>query len=84
MKQPATAPRRPTVALVAHDCMKDHMVALAREFLPLLRASQLIVTGTSGRRLRDELALDVECLLSGPMGGDLQICRSARGCRSGR
>jgi methylglyoxal synthase len=65
--------RRPTVALVAHDRMKDHMVALAREFLPLLRASQLIATGTTGRRLRDELALDVECLHSGPMGGDLQI-----------
>jgi methylglyoxal synthase len=53
--------------------MKDRMMQLSREFLPVLQANDLIATGTTGRRLRDELALDVECLLSGPLGGDLQI-----------
>jgi methylglyoxal synthase len=62
-----------TIALIAHDQMKDRMVALAQEFRPLLAAHTLIATGTTGGRLRDEVGLDVERLLSGPNGGDLQI-----------
>ena len=61
------------IALVAHDRKKDDMVALATEFAPLLRQHTLMATGTTGGRLRDEAGLDVECKLSGPMGGDLQI-----------
>lgn len=61
------------VALIAHDRMKDAIVALAAEFADTLRRHHLIATGTTGRRLRDGLELDVECLLSGPLGGDLQI-----------
>jgi methylglyoxal synthase len=62
-----------TIALIAHDHMKDRMVALAQEFRPLLAAHTLIATGTTGGRLRDEVGLEVERLLSGPHGGDLQI-----------
>ena len=62
-----------TIALIAHDRMKDAMVALAREFRPLLARHRLIATGTTGGRLRDEVGLDVERLLTGPLGGDLQI-----------
>ena len=65
--------QQPCIALVAHDRMKDRMVALAQEFKPLLARHRLIATGTTGKRLRHEVALDIECLLSGPMGGDLQI-----------
>ena len=61
------------IALVAHDRMKDHMVALATEFAPLLRQHTLMATGTTGARLQADVGLDVERLLSGPMGGDLQI-----------
>lgn len=61
------------IALVAHDQRKDQMVELAREFRETLARHALIATGTTGRRLRDALGLDVECLLSGPLGGDLQI-----------
>ena len=61
------------IALIAHDRKKDAMVALAREFLPLLQRCRLMATGTTGGRLVDELGLTVERCLSGPLGGDLQI-----------
>jgi methylglyoxal synthase len=61
------------IALVAHNHKKDDMVALATEFAPLLHQHTLMATGTTGGRLQDEVGLTVECLLSGPWGGDLQI-----------
>jgi methylglyoxal synthase len=61
------------IALIAHNRMKDTMVAIAREFRSTLQAHVLMATGTTGSRLRDEVGIDVECLLSGPLGGDLQI-----------
>ena len=61
------------IALIAHDRMKAQVVQLAREFLSTLQQHTLMATGTTGGRLRDELGLTVECLLSGPLGGDLQI-----------
>ena len=61
------------IALVAHNQKKDDMVALATEFAPLLRQHTLMATGTTGGRLQDEAGLTVECLVSGPLGGDLQI-----------
>jgi methylglyoxal synthase len=61
------------VALIAHDRMKDAMVELARDFRATLERHELVATGTTGRRLQSETGLDVECRLSGPMGGDLQI-----------
>ena len=68
------------IALIAHDRKKDDMVALAREFADYLARCRLIATGTTGGRLRLEVGLEVECLLSGPLGGDLQIgARLAQG-----
>lgn len=61
------------IALIAHDRRKDAMVALAREHAAFLARHTLMATGTTGGRLRDEVGLAVECLLSGPLGGDLQI-----------
>ena len=61
------------IALIAHDRKKDAMVALAAEFEAGLRTCQLLATGTTGRRLQDELGLTVQRFLSGPLGGDLQI-----------
>ena len=61
------------VALIAHDHKKAAIVALAREFLDVLRSCRVCATGTTGARLADELGLEVERLLSGPLGGDLQI-----------
>ena len=61
------------IALVAHNARKDDMVALAAEFAPLLKRHTLMATGTTGGRLQLEVGLVVERLLSGPLGGDLQI-----------
>lgn len=61
------------IALIAHDRMKDAIVGIAREFAAILSCHDLMATGTTGGRLRDGAGLDVECLLSGPLGGDLQI-----------
>ena len=61
------------IALIAHDRMKTQMVELATEFTRTLQQHTLMATGTTGGRLRSEAGLAVECLLSGPLGGDLQI-----------
>lgn len=61
------------LALIAHDGKKNDMVALATEFQSFLRTCALMATGTTGGRLQREVGLTVECLLSGPQGGDLQI-----------
>lgn len=60
------------IALIAHD-KKDDIVALDREFPDFLSSCHLVATGTTGGRLPAEVGLDVECMLSGPVGGDLQI-----------
>ena len=61
------------IALIAHDGRKAAMVALAREFRDFLAQCTLCATGTTGGRLQAELGLEIERLLSGPLGGDLQI-----------
>jgi methylglyoxal synthase len=61
------------LALIAHDGKKNDMIRLAQEFHDFLGRCHLIATGTTGSRLQSQVGLPVECLLSGPLGGDLQI-----------
>jgi methylglyoxal synthase len=61
------------IALIAHDRCKQDMIAFARVHAPLLRQRALIATRTTGSLLEREAGLEVECVLSGPEGGDLQI-----------
>jgi methylglyoxal synthase len=61
------------LALIAHDEKKADLVDFARTHEELLATCDLVATGTTGKRLREETALDVERKLSGPHGGDLQI-----------
>jgi len=73
---------RDTVALIAHDALKDEMVAFADAHFDLLsRFARRVATGTTGGRL-NELAWSrgwpagqpwVQRYLSGPLGGDAQI-----------
>lgn len=61
------------IALIAHDGKKDDMVAFADRFKAVLSRYHLVATGTTGQRLQQGTGLQVECLLSGPLGGDTQI-----------
>ncbi len=70
---PTATPARLRLALIAHDGKKDEMVMLATEFADFLGGCELIATGTTGTRLAAEVGLTVERMLSGPLGGDLQI-----------
>ena len=62
-----------TVALIAHDGKKDEMVALAREYRNELERFSLVGTNTTATLVHQETGLPVEKLLSGPLGGDVQI-----------
>ena len=61
------------IALVAHDAQKEAMVAWAVDRASALRGFEIVATGTTGSRLQVEAGLDVERLLSGPLGGDAQL-----------
>ncbi|HYD80987.1 MAG TPA: methylglyoxal synthase [Paucimonas sp.] len=61
------------IALIAHDKKKDEMIDLAHEFADYLRQCLLTATGTTGKRLADEVGLTIDRKHSGPYGGDLQI-----------
>ena len=62
-----------TIALIAHDGKKVDMVAFATFNREKLQGFNLIATATTGRLLTEKVGLDIECLLSGPHGGDAQI-----------
>jgi methylglyoxal synthase len=62
-----------TIALIAHDGKKADMVAFATYNREKLANYHLLATETTGRLLHDKVGLEVEILLSGPMGGDVQI-----------
>ena len=49
------------------------MIDLVEEYETLLAEFDLVATGTTGGRIIDETALDVERKESGPVGGDTQI-----------
>lgn len=61
------------LALVAHDEKKDDLIRLARQYASTLARLHLIATSHTGSQLADELDVSVECMRSGPEGGDIQI-----------
>jgi len=72
MPMSSPAPRL-RIALVAHDHKKDDLLDWAKRNLPWLQRHSLVATGTTGALLERELAIPVRAVLSGPLGGDLQI-----------
>jgi methylglyoxal synthase len=61
------------LALIAHDDKKPELIDFVQNHEGLLADCELVATGTTGKRLREETDLDVERKNSGPLGGDMQI-----------
>jgi methylglyoxal synthase len=66
-------PKRKKIALVAHDNKKDELLAWVKRNREALSRHDLIATGTTGSMVEKDTKLKVEKMLSGPLGGDLEI-----------
>lgn len=61
------------LALVSHDHKKVDLLAWATYNRDTLRRFRLVATATTGRFLKEKVGIEVETVLSGPHGGDVQI-----------
>ena len=61
------------VALIAHDKKKNEMLEFVGHHLELLKEFHLVATHTTGTLISQTFGLDVETMMSGPLGGDQQI-----------
>lgn len=62
-----------TIALIAHDEKKEEMVNFTIAYEHFFKEHKLFATGTTGKRIMAETNLNIERLMSGPLGGDQQI-----------
>ncbi|MEP6755068.1 MAG: methylglyoxal synthase [Chthonomonadales bacterium] len=65
--------RKEYVALIAHDDKKDDMIEFVNKHREILRAHNLVATNTTGTIIEAATGIPVTKMLSGPLGGDLQI-----------
>lgn len=65
-------PAGPAAVLIAHDRCKDDLVAWARYNQGSLSRFKLYATRSTGTLLMKEAGLDINLLMSGPLGGDAQ------------
>lgn len=61
------------LALVAHDSCKPRLAQWCLNHQKILEKMELCATGTTGSVLHRALGRHVDCLASGPLGGDQQI-----------
>ena len=61
------------IALIAHDSCKDALVDWCLSNREQLSRYSLWATGTTGSVVAAKTGLDIHRVLSGPLGGDLQI-----------
>ena len=62
-----------TIAFIAHDRQKDHLVAFVKEYYGILSRYQAIATGHTGKQIQQQTNLKVNCLLSGSMLAPLRV-----------
>jgi methylglyoxal synthase len=60
------------LAVIAHDGKKADMVAFIMKRLEFFSKVEIMATGTTGKHI-EHAGLQVQCLKSGPLGGDAQI-----------
>ncbi|MBW7982447.1 methylglyoxal synthase [Enterobacillus tribolii] len=68
-----TLPQRKRIALVAHDHRKQALLSWVEDNNELLSQHKLYATGTTGNLIQRATGLEVNSMLSGPMGGDQQV-----------
>ncbi|CTR65142.1 methylglyoxal synthase [Escherichia coli] len=66
-------PARKHIALVAHDHCKQMLMSWVERHQPLLEQHVLYATGTTGNLISRATGMNVNAMLSGPMGGDQQV-----------
>ncbi|HEY0299036.1 MAG TPA: methylglyoxal synthase [Arachidicoccus sp.] len=62
-----------TIALVAHDHKKDELIDWVNDNKDKLIKHRLIATGTTGLLIEKQINVQVNRVLSGPLGGDQQL-----------
>ena len=65
--------KKKNIALVAHDHKKKELLDWIKKHEEKLNGHNLIGTGTTAALISRETSLDVKRLVSGPLGGDLQL-----------
>ncbi|MCK0553016.1 methylglyoxal synthase [Pantoea ananatis] len=68
-----TLAKQKHIALVAHDHCKDSLLDWVTRNQPALEPHILYATGTTGNLINRHAGLNVNAMLSGPMGGDQQV-----------
>lgn len=68
-----SSPAKKSIALVAHDNMKNNLIAWCQQYEENLSPHKLYATGTTGKLIAKNTELSLEALISGPLGGDQQI-----------
>ena len=62
-----------TIALIAHEKKKEEMLDFVSHHQGLLSKFHLIATRTTGTLINENCGLEVQTMMSGPLGGDQQI-----------
>lgn len=69
--QPLAATK--SIALIAHDNRKKHLIAWCQAHEAVLNKHSLFATGTTGALIEGATQLSLTKLMSGPLGGDQQV-----------
>jgi methylglyoxal synthase len=65
--------REKRIALVAHDQRKEDLLSWVKYNADTLSQHELYATGTTGKVIASDTALEIHRLKSGPLGGDQQL-----------